>query len=87
MKKIVLACLAIAIPLGAAQAENWKNKITKPETSVTHSGAIRCFSSEKNCWCLSKRKTATPGEACQCGAASGVLKYQGQINQGVGSCG
>ena len=87
MRKILLACLAIVIPLGAAHAESWKNKVTKPGASVTQWGAIRCLGSEKNCWCLSKRKVFTPGQTCRCGSDNGVLKYEGQINQGVGPCG
>jgi hypothetical protein len=87
MKRTAIACLAILVlPLATAQADNWKNKVTKPGTSVTQWGAVRCLVSQGNCWCRSKRKTFTPGEACQCGSASGVLKYEGQINQGTGPC-
>jgi hypothetical protein len=85
MKRTAAACLAILLlPLTAAQAENWKNKVTKPGTSVTQWGAVRCVAG--NCWCRSKRKTFTPGETCQCGSAPGVLKYEGQIGKGMGQC-
>lgn len=60
MKKIVLACLAIVIPLGAAYAENWQNKVMKPSTSRTIRGSVACLSSA-NCWCNSKHKTLLPG--------------------------
>ena len=84
MKKIVLACLAIVIPLGAAYAENWQNKVMKPSTSMTIRGRVVCLSSA-NCWCNSKHKTLLPGESCSCGSTSGVLKYEGQV-KGVAYC-
>jgi hypothetical protein len=84
MNRALLLCAAILIPLGTAQAENWKNKTMKPP-AVAATGAVVCLSNA-NCWCRSKHKTFTPGETCQCGPASGVLKRQGQISQGVPSC-
>ena len=84
MKKIVLACLTIVIPFGTAYAENWQNKVMKPSTSMTIRGRVVCLTSA-NCWCYSKRKTLTPGEACACSAASGVLKYEAQV-KGVAYC-
>ena len=84
MKKIVLACLAIAVPLGAAHADSWKNQTMKPSPSMTIRGRVVCLSNA-NCWCTSKRKTLTPGEPCACGSASGVLKYEAQVG-GVASC-
>jgi hypothetical protein len=83
MNRVLLLCAAILIPLGAAQAENWKNKITKPP-AVAATGAVVCLTSA-NCWCRSKRKTVTLGDSCACGAASGVLKYAVQV-AGVAYC-
>ena len=80
----MLVCLTALIPLSAAAAENWNNKVMKPSSSMTVRGRVVCLSSA-NCWCTSKRKTLTPGESCACGSASGVLKYQAQVG-GVASC-
>jgi hypothetical protein len=85
MSRIGLALLAIILWLGPAGADNWQNKITKPPTSVTHTGRAVCLTAV-NCWCYSKRKTFTPGEPCQCGSADGALKYEGQLNNSAAPC-
>jgi hypothetical protein len=85
MIRFLLICLgAVVIPLGASQAENWKNKSMAPSSSMTIRGRVVCRAST-NCWCNSKRKTLTAGEACACGDTSGVLKYEAQV-KGVAYC-
>lgn len=86
LKKVVVIVLVAFVPLGTANAVNYKALKTSPKT-VTQDGFV-CLTDE-NCSCRTIHDVV--GEACRCLLGPGHL-YEGratprsQIRMGVPTC-